>query len=304
MAPAAPAVGTARRIGYGVLVITLAALNVYPVKSCRGIALDSARVTGAGLERDREWMIVTPEGRFVTQREEPRLARIAVALADDALVLSAEGAGELRVALDSSARLAAGSRASQARADGSVVEVTVWRDHCRAIDEGVEAARWLTALLGHPVRLVRFDPAQDRPSDPAWTGGLRALNRFSDGFALLAISTASLADLNERLAEPLPMNRFRPNLVLEGLPAYGEDGIADLAVNEVRLRRVKPCTRCIITTTDQASGVRMGDEPMRTLKTYRWDPVLKGVAFGQNFIVVSGVGARLEVGMELQPLTS
>jgi uncharacterized protein YcbX len=285
-------------------VITLAALNVYPVKSCRGIALESAKVTGAGLEHDREWMIVTPEGRFLTQREEPRLARIAVALGEDALVLSAEGAGVLRVALDSPASGAGGSGTSGAQPDRRAVAVTVWRDHCRAVDEGAEAADWLTALLGHPLRLVRFDPAQDRPSDPAWTGGLRALNRFSDGFALLAISTASLEDLNGRLATPLPMNRFRPNLVLEGLPPYGEDGIADLAAGELRLRRVKPCTRCIVTTTDQDSGVRDGDEPMRTLKTYRWDPALKGVAFGQNFIVVAGDGGRLEVGMELRSLTS
>lgn len=284
--------------------ITLAALNVYPVKSCRGIALDSARVTSAGLEHDREWMIVTPEGRFLTQREEPRLARIAARLSEDTLVLSAEGMDELRVALDSPAIGAGGPGASRTRLDGRNVEVTVWRDHCRALDQGDEAARWLAAFLGHPLRLVRFDPAQDRPSDPSWTGGLRALNRFSDGFALLAISTASLADLNGRLAKPLPMNRFRPNLVLEGLPPYGEDGIEDLTAADVRLRRVKPCTRCIITTTDQESGVRMGDEPMRTLKTYRWDPVLKGVAFGQNFIVISGAGGRLEVGMELQPLTS
>ncbi len=295
---------TTRRIGYGVAVITLTALNVYPVKSCRGIALDSARVTAAGLEHDREWMIVTPEGRFLTQREEPRLACIAVALEDDALVLSAEGAGELRVAFDAYANDSGGSVASQSRPDRQAVEVTVWRDHCRALDEGAEAAGWLTNLLGHPLRLVRFDPSKVRPSDPAWTGGLQALNQFSDGFALLAISTASLADLNERLAKPLPMNRFRPNLVLEGLPPYGEDGIADLAANEIRLRRVKPCIRCIITTTDQSSGVRTGDEPIRTLKTYRWDPVLKGVAFGQNFIVLSGAGGRLEVGMELRPVTS
>jgi uncharacterized protein YcbX len=294
----------AHGIGYGDGVITLTALNVYPVKSCRGIALDSARVTRAGLEHDREWMIVTPEGRFLTQREEPRLARIGVALTEGMLVLSADGAGELRVPLDSFDNTAPGREAAAPPPSGRAVEVTVWRDHCRAIDEGGDAAEWLTALLGHPLRLVRFDPAQDRPSDPAWTGGLQALNRFSDGFALLAISAASLADLNERLASPLPMNRFRPNLVLEGLPPYGEDAIVDLAAGDVRLRRVKPCTRCIITTTDQASGVRVGDEPMRTLKSYRWDPVLKGVTFGQNFIVVAGAGGRLGVGMELRSLTS
>lgn len=284
--------------------IRLAALNIYPVKSCRGIALASARVTAAGLEHDREWMVVTPEGRFLTQREEPRLARIAVALDDGRLVLSADGAGELRVAVDDRATASLGGETGAARPRGRSVEVTVWRDRCQAIDEGAAAASWLSALMGHALRLVRFDPAHDRASDPAWTGGLEALTRFSDGFALLAISTASLADLNGRLANPLPMNRFRPNLVLEGLPPYGEDELGDLVAGDLRLRRVKPCARCIITTTDQESGLRSGEEPMRTLKSYRWNPALKGVTFGQNLIVVSGDGGRLEVGMELQPLTS
>lgn len=279
--------------------IRLAALNVYPVKSCRGIALTSALVTAAGLEHDREWMIVTPEGRFLTQREEPRLALIAVAVDDGTLVLSTAGAGELRVPVDVGASV---SRA--ARAPGRSVEVTVWRDRCRAIDEGAAAADWLSTLLGHPLRLVRLDPAHSRASDAAWTGGLEALTRFSDGFALLAISTASLADLNGRLASPLPMNRFRPNLVLEGLPPYGEDGLGDLVAGDLRLRCVKPCARCVVTTTDQESGSRSGEEPMRTLRSYRWNPALKGVTFGQNLIVVAGAGGRLEVGMELQSLIS
>ena len=266
--------------------ITLAGLNVYPVKSCRGIALDASPVTAAGLEHDREWMIVTPQGRFLTQRDEPRLACIEVQVYDAALALTAPGASPLHVPLTPRR--------------GRIVEVTVWRDRCPALDEGEAAADWLATLLGRPLRLVRFDPAHRRASDPAWTGGREALTRFSDGFAMLAISLASLGDLNARLAVPLPMNRFRPNLVLDGLPAYGEDGIGDLVAGPLRLRRVKPCTRCIITTTDQASGARDGEEPLRTLKSYRWDPVLRGVAFGQNLIVVAGAGQRLEVGMELR----
>jgi hypothetical protein len=172
----------------------------------------------------------------------------------------------------------------------------VWRDRCRAHDQGEEAARWLTAFAGRDLRLVRFDPVHRRASDPAWTGGLAALNRFSDGFALLAISRASLEDLNARLAVPLPMNRFRPNLVLDGLPPYGEDQLEDLVVGKVRLRRAKPCARCVITTTNQATGEAEGEEPLRTLKTYRWDPVLKGVMFGQNIFVIDGSGERVRVG--------
>jgi hypothetical protein len=265
--------------------LRLAALHVYPVKSCRGIAVNEALLTSAGLEHDREWMIVTPEGRFVTQREVPRLALIETELDKDALTLAAPGAGRLVVPLELSA---------------DVRQVTVWGDHCPAFDQGEPAARWLTELLGRPLCLVRFDPAHRRLSNSTWTGRVEAPNRFSDGYPLLAISRASLDDLNARLPVPLPMDRFRPNLVLEGLPPYGEDAIGDLVAGDVRLRCVKPCTRCAITTTNQATAEVEGDEPLRTLKSYRWDKALRGVTFGQNLIVVAGAGAHLHVGLALR----
>jgi hypothetical protein len=266
-------------------VITLASLHVYPVKSCRGVEVREARLTAAGLEHDREWLVVTPQGRFVTQREEPRLALVVAALVDGALLLSSAGAGVVAVPLD---------------LRGRELEATVWRDRCAAFDQGDEAARWLSGLLGRPLRLVRFDHTRPRLSDPAWTGGLAAPSLFSDGYALLAISRASLADLNARLATPLPMDRFRPNLVLDGLPAYGEDDLGDLVAGPARLRRVKACTRCSITTTDQATGEVEGEEPLRTLKGYRWDAALHGVTFGQNLIVVAGAGTVLRAGAELR----
>jgi len=267
-------------------VITLAALHIYPVKSCRGIAQAAALLTDAGLEHDREWMIVTPEGRFVTQREEPRLARITTAIGDGALTLSTGEAGSCAVPLDRVGRMA---------------DAVVWRDRCAAFDQGDEPARWLSDLFGRELRLVRFDPRHERLSDRAWTGEVAARNRFSDGYALLAISRASLDDLNARLPAPLPMNRFRPNLELDGLAPYGEDTLGELVAGAVRLRRVKPCTRCSITTTDQSTGAVDGEEPMRTLKSYRWDKALRGVTFGQNLIVVAGAGSRLRAGQALQP---
>jgi len=269
--------------------IAVASLHLYPVKSCRGIQVPEAHLTAAGLEHDREWMIVAPEGRFVTQREVPRLALIATELDRDALTLAAPGAGRLVVSLELSA---------------DVRQVTVWGDRCPAFDQGESAARWLTELLGRPLRLVRFDPSHRRLSDSTWTGGVEAPNRFSDGYPLLAISRASLDDLNARLPVPLPMDRFRPNLVLEGLPPYGEDAIGDLVAGDVRLRRVKPCTRCAITTTNQATAEVEGDEPLRTLKSYRWDKALRGVTFGQNLIVVAGAGAHLHAGLELRAAAS
>jgi uncharacterized protein len=270
-----------RDLGYLGLVITLSSIRSYPVKSCRGIEHESAFLTGAGLEHDREWMFVAHGGRFISQRDEPRLARVAVAIRDGALRLSADGAGEVSVPRE---------------LDGPRVPVTVWGDDCQGIDQGDGPAAWISSLLGREARLVRFDHARTRPSDPAWAGAIEAPNRFSDGFPLLVASRASLDDLNSKLRIAVPMDRFRANLVLDGLPPFGEDALYELVSGEVRLRIVKPCTRCIVTTTDQRSGERMGDEPLSTLKTYRWNAALRGVAFGQNAIVVAGAGQALRRG--------
>ena len=268
--------------------ITLAALFTYPVKSCRGTEHQSVLLEEAGLEYDREWMFVTSDGRFLTQREEPRLARVDAVVQQGELRLSADGAGEVCVPLDVA---------------GSPGEVTIWRDRVTALDQGHEPAAWISALLGRDARLVRIDPAARRRCDPAWTADAEAHSRFSDGYPLLVVSRASLDDLNSRLSAPLPMDRFRPNLVLDGLPPYGEDEVHELTAPGIRLRVVKPCTRCSITTTDQAAGVVTGEEPLRTLKSYRWDASLHGVKFGQNAIVIEGAGARLEAGMSLTAST-
>jgi len=272
--------------------IRITGLNIYPVKGCRGIAVDSARVAVTGFEHDREWLITRPDGRFMTQREEPRLALIETALiekpspADTGLRLRIPGGNELHV-----------SPAPPGRA----VEVTIWKDNCAAFDAGEEAAEFLTGYLGSPVRLVRFDPRRKRASNPQWTPGIEALNQFSDGFPWLLASEASLQDLNSRLQDKLPMNRFRPNIVVSGLAPFGEDQLQDLTAGAVRLRRAKGCTRCIVTTTDQATGLRDGKEPLQALAKFRFDRELKGVVFGQNLILIEGVGAQLQVGQELTP---
>jgi uncharacterized protein len=268
---------------------SIAELNIYPVKSCRGIALTTARVTERGFEHDREWLIVGPDGRFITQREDARLALIVPRLTATSLELSAPGCGALTLPGDM---------------HGPVVEVTCWKDRCSAFDAGGEAAQWLTEYLGTPHRLVRFDPRHERRSDPAWTRGLTALNRFSDGFPWLLISRASLDDLNGRLAEAIPMNRFRPNIVIDGVSAYGEDETLDFFSSTVRLRAVKPCGRCIIPTTNQLTAQR-STEPLQTLRSYRFNRDLQRVTFGQNLVLVEGSGNELRVGDELQliPLT-
>jgi hypothetical protein len=264
---------------------TIASLHCYPLKSGCGVDLAEAQLTPAGIAQDRRWMVVTPEGRFLTQRELPRLALVRPLLADRELMLLGPAVEPLHVSLEQPHRR---------------VPVQVWKDECPGLDEGDAAAQWLGQVLQRDCRLVRFDPQHRRLSSRAWTGSLEAENRFSDGFPLLVISRASLADLNSRLPKPLPMNRFRPNIVLDGIGPYEEDQIDELYSDEVRLRIVKPCTRCIITTTDQDTAQREGEEPLRTLKSYRFDRELRGVLFGQNTVIVQGANALLRCGQTLQ----
>ena len=265
----------------------IAGLTVYPVKGCRGIALTRATAMVTGLAhlrlRDREWMIVDRHGHFVTQRECPRLALIQPDLAGDALRLSAAGAMPLDVPL---------------AASGAPRDVVVWRFNAQGFDQGDAAAVWLSAFLRADLRLVRFDTAVPRRCNPDYVADSGAHTLFSDGYPVLVIGAASLDDLNARLAakgaSALPMNRFRPNVVVEGLPPYEEDHLDTLRCGEVTLRLVKPCTRCQVTTTDQASA-RVGIEPLPTLSTYRRNDALGGVTFGMNAIVTAGAGSVLAV---------
>jgi len=244
----------------------LSAIYIYPVKSCRGISLASARLDARGLEHDRNWMVVNAEGRFLTQRQLPRLALVETALEPKFLRLIAPNLPELRLSL--SGRV------------GEEVDVTVWRDHCRAIDQGDEAAEWFSTFLGVTCRLVRMGEGFIRPVDPNYAPEDEQVN-FADGFPLLMISEASLADLNTRCSDPLPMNRFRPNLVVSGCEPFAEDTWHTVGIGKVTFDVVKSCTRCIITTIDQTTGMG-GREPLITLTTYR--RVEGGVIFGQNLI--------------------
>ena len=264
---------------------TIQALNYYPIKSCRGVAVETARVTPRGFEHDREWLIVDANNRFITQREEPRLALITPSLGAETLEIAAPGQESLRLDLS---------------AQGEAVEVVIWRDRCAAFDLGSTPAAWLSDYLGKPVRLVRFDPEKKRVSSPEWTQGIEAVTQFSDAFPWLVLSQASLDDLNTRLPEALPMNRFRPNIVVTGVPPYAEDRAHELQIGSVILRLVKPCTRCAIPTTDQNTAERKNDQPLRALKAYRFDKKLKGVLFGLNAILVAGAGETLRVGQEIE----
>lgn len=264
----------------------IASLHVYPVKSCRGIDVDAFRLTDTGPEWDRRWMIVkSADGRFITQRSHPSMARIGVAIGGGNLRLSGDDIEALVVPVDHG---------------GESRRVVVWNDECLGIDAGDDAADWLAAVLGEPLRLVRIDPSLPRLASAEYAGPEPHPVSFADGYPVLMISRESLADLNRRLPGAIPMERFRPNVVIEGGVAYAEDAMVRFRFGPVVLRGVKHCTRCAIPTTDQRTGARDPDqEPLRTLKKYRDNRELKGVTFGQNCVIDAGVGERLAVGAEL-----
>jgi uncharacterized protein YcbX len=267
----------------------ISALYVHPVKSCAGIAAAEALLVETGLEFDRAWMVVDRAGEMLTQREEPRLALVRPTLRGDDMVLRAPGMLALHIALD---RVEAATRAR------------VWNDEVKAYDMGELAAQWFSDFAGRKLRLVRFDPEQKRLSSRQWSGEIEAENAFADAFPLLVIGSASLADLNARLAArggaAVGMERFRPNLVLDGLQAFEEDHVDGLTITTddgpVRLKLVKPCTRCTIPNVDPAAGVA-GHEPGDTLAGYRADPRMGGaVTFGMNAVIVEGIERTLRPG--------
>jgi hypothetical protein len=260
----------------------LAALNVYPLKGAAGIALESWPLSALGLEYDRRWMLVTPEGMFLTQRDFPRLCLVRTEIAPPDLILSAPGLSPLQTPL--------------APTQGASLQVAVWRDRCQALLPDPEADRWCTEALGTACRLAWMPEASARVVDPRYD----QLNRrvgFADAFPFLLIGTASLEELNRRLADPLPMNRFRPNLVVDGSSPFGEDCWRRIRVGAVEFDVVKPCARCVVTTTDQSTGQR-GQEPLRTLATFR--RVGNEVHFGQN-LIHHGLG-QLAVGDPIEVL--
>ena len=251
----------------------LSGLFIYPVKGLRGFAVDSAAVDALGLVGDRRFLVVDETGQFLTQRTLPLMAQITADLNGAHLILCAEGAGSVAVPL-------------RAAAPASLRTVWIWRSKdLRAEDCGPEASAWLSAFLGKTCQLVRIGEKFRRPvlerrapllGETLVEGRVLTsdLFNFADGFPFLAIGEASLANLNDRLVaigeEPVPMNRFRPNFVVSGVAAFGEDAWPRVRIGEIVFRSGCPSARCIVITTDQFTGER-GTEPLRTLAAYRRD---------------------------------
>ncbi|MFD7655609.1 MOSC domain-containing protein [Actinosynnema sp. NPDC059797] len=244
---------------------TVHALTLYPIKGCAGVVVERAEVTATGLAHDRLFAPVKPNGDVIWQGEAPMLATIRCRVLHDGakLELSAPGAGEL--VLD-------------VAVDGKTHPAGVERWPGSGIDQGDEVAEWLTGVLGRPARLVR---------EPAWSS--RGRDEV-DPNALLVLSLSTLDGLNARIAErgadPVPMDRFRPNIVVDGWPEpHTEDRVRRMAVGGAEVGFGELAIRCAVTLVDQSAGVRVGPEPLRTLADYRREP--DGVSFGLKAAVLS-----------------
>ncbi len=265
--------------------VTVASLHIYPVKGLRGIDLEEAKATDRGFKHDRRWMVVQPDGLALTQRDIPRMATVWTDLDGGALTLSAPDAGSVDVPLTP---------------EGTVsMRAQVWNSVVDALPASAAADKWLTEYLGQPCRLVYMPDSTVRLSNDKYAGPTSRVG-FADGYAYLVTGTASLADLNRRLAAKghpaLPMNRFRPNLVASGAEPYAEDTWGAIHVGGAVLRGAKPCGRCQVTTTDQATGEVRGPEPLATLAGYR-DSNEFGQMFGMN--CVSILQGLIRVGDEI-----
>ena len=262
--------------------MTLSEINIYPIKSARGLSLATAQLEKLGLRYDRRWMVVDENGSFLTQRKHPRMALVRAEPESDHLRITAPLMEPLSVPLSTETL--------------QLTDVQIWENRIRAASLGNQASDWFSTFLGFKCQLVYNNQAL-RPVNPKYAVGEDHVS-FADAFPLMLISEASLQDLNQRLDTPIPMNRFRPNLVIRGCQPYEEDTWKEILVGGIRLHVVKPCARCVIPTVDQNTAVQ-SKEPLRTLTTYRERD--GKVLFGQN--IIHGGEGVLNVGDSVEVLS-
>lgn len=279
-------------------------INIYPIKSLAGISVEAAMVEERGLRYDRRWMLTTPDGMFFTQREFPRMATLSVWIEEDGsgLGVSADRFGDVFVPMDADSPL---------RQD-----VTIWGSVCEGEVYGAALNEWFSDVLGIDCQLVKMPDTSRRNVSELFNSGDDIVS-FADGYPQLVIGEASLEDLNRRLAanfseqggevfKEVPMNRFRPNIVVQGSEAYAEDDWKRIRIGEAVFRSSKPCARCVMTTVDQSKGEFDGKDPLKTLASYRMakdvtpDRIASlgmtdtAVLFGQNLIGES-IGQSIRV---------
>jgi uncharacterized protein YcbX len=253
----------------------VASLHLYPIKGCRGHSVSRLEFDRAGVVGDRRLMLVDENGRFVSQREVAALATVDPLLDGPMLALRTSGGDSFSHELPN---------------DGAMRDVRIWGDSVVAMDQGDAVAEWFSDVMKKPLRLVSWTEQTRRLVDARYSPRDDAETTFNDAYPALLVTEASLSDLNARLAQPVPMARFRPTIVVSGGEPWGEDDWRVIEVGAMTFDAVKPCARCVVTTTDQASGMRHPEqEPLRTLATFRTIRGL-GAIFGQN-LVHRGVGA-------------
>lgn len=262
--------------------ITLSNLTYYPIKSCKGFDVSEANVERMGLEHDRRMMVITLENKFITQREHPKLALVTPALQNGSVVLSAPSFDSLQFPIKKS---------------GFTFPVQIWKSAgVQAVDQGDEAAEWFSNWLNTPVRLVHIAEGYKRKVSAEYAVYEDDHTGFADGYPILILSEESLQDLNGRLDSPIPMNRFRPNLVVKGCQPFEEDTWKRIRIGDVELALVKPCARCEVTTIDKETLER-SKEPLKTLGKYRKHKL--GAIFGVNVIPLNSgkltVGGSVEI---------
>lgn len=290
-------------------------INIYPIKSLKGIGVDSAVVEPRGLQYDRRWMLTDTGGKFLTQREFPRMATISVEVTSDELRVTSEKAGEIVIAFEPDT--------------GERRQVTIWQSVCDGVVYDDEVNQWFSDVLSTPCQLVYMPDDTRRSVNKRFDLGHDIVS-FADGYPLLVIGEASLEDLNQRvtlnnhsgaasetlaLQSPLAMNRFRPNIVVSGSDAYAEDNWSRIRVGNAVFRGTKPCERCVTTTVDQRTGEFAGKEPLRTLAKYRIAQDVmperldalgvtpNAVLFGQNLIAETP-GATVRIGDEVEIMST
>nr|KJB53954.1 hypothetical protein B456_009G012600 [Gossypium raimondii] len=265
----------------------ISSIFIYPVKSCRGISVPHAPLTPTGFRWDRQWLVVNQRGRAYTQRVEPKLALVEVNLPAEAfsegweptktsyLEIKAPGMDLLKISLCKPPKVSDG--------------VSVWEWSGSALDEGDEASKWFTNYLGKPSRMVRFNAASEtRPVNPVYAQGYSIM--FSDMFPFMLVSQGSLDELNKLLKEPVPMNRFRPNILVDGCEPFSEDLWTEIKISQFSFQGVRLCSRCKVPTINQDTAIA-GPEPNETLMKYRSGKVLRPdkkqqgeIYFGQNMV--------------------
>ena len=264
----------------------LSEINIYPIKSLGGISLESSTVEGRGLQFDRRWLLIDENNKFLTQREFPKMATVNIEVLKNGLWVSENG-NEMIVSFEPDTN--------------ETASVKIWSSKCRARVYERETNEWFSNVLQTDCRLVVMPEETRRKVNYFYAVHKDDAVSFADAYPFLLIGEGSLEDLNSRLENPVPMNRFRPNLVVSGTDAFAEDNWKQIKIGECIFHVVKPCGRCVMTTIDQASGEKHSAEPLKTLASYRIPKrsIKKKILFGQN-LIAENVGATLKVGDKVE----